>query len=158
MTRYYYTCPIKASYMAKEFGVRIYLDIAKKSGKSISSIQYPIEVPNLGTNRFQLKIFAKTDGSNENDFEWEDTGEQEYLTYTDAEDKLYVAPESENIFELEQGDIGIERNLHSTETCYFGGKYWAYQNEELQTKPHQQRVKIIYRDGKEFFMPEVEND
>ena len=73
-------------------------------------------------------------------------------------DKIYAIEESESIFEPLQGDIGIERNLHSIETCYFGGRYWAYENEELQTKPHQQRVKIIYRDGREFFMPEVEND
>jgi len=74
------------------------------------------------------------------------------------QNKIYLTKGSEFLLKPETGDIGIERNLHSTEACYFNGKYWAYQNEELQTKPHQQRVKIIYRDGREFFIPEVEND
>ena len=42
--------------------------------------------------------------------------------------KYYVAPESEHIFEPKEGDIGI----------------------------YQQRVNVIYRDSKHFFMPKVE--
>ena len=43
--------------------------------------------------------------------------------------KIYVKPESEHIFQPKEGDIGI----------------------------YQQRVKIIYREGKNFFNPKEEN-
>lgn len=43
--------------------------------------------------------------------------------------KIYVKPESEHIFQQREGDIGI----------------------------YQQRVKIIYREGKNFFNPKEEN-
>ena len=75
----------------------------------------------------------------------------------DEKNKYYVAPESEHIFELKEGDLGIERNLHAIEPCYFSGTYWFYENEGIKTNPHQQRVNIIYRNGEHFFNPKEEN-
>ena len=86
------------------------------------------------------------------------TDPNDYKNMTPDITKIYVLLESEHIFfEPKEGDIGIERTLHSIETCNFGGKYWAYENQELRTNPHQQRVKTIYRDGKLFFNPKEEN-
>lgn len=138
MTRYYYTCPIKVLYMMKNFGVEF-------------------EIPN---EDFE----DNDDGFAEPYFDfrlWEIESPETINTLLDVLDcggRIYVALESEAIFEPKEGDIGIERNLHSVDTCYFGGKYWAYENEERRSTPHQQRVKIILREGKQFFMPEVEND
>ena len=74
-----------------------------------------------------------------------------------SDNKIYVEPESEHIFEPKEGDFGIERNLHTIEPCYFSGTYWFYENERVKTNPHQQRVNIIYRNGKHFFNPKEEN-
>jgi len=129
MPRYYYTCPIKAAYMVEYHG----LDFKAIDYKT--DISEPLYIKELLDFDYYLAC-------------------QQYP----KENKIYLKKGSEYLIEPKKGDIGIERNLHSTETCYFGGKYWAYENEEKQTTPHQQRVKIIYRDGTEFFMPEVEND
>ena len=85
------------------------------------------------------------------------TDPNDYKNMTPEITKIYVLAESEHIFQPREGDIGIERNLHSIETCNFGGKYWAYENQELRLNPHQHRVKTIYRDGKHFFNPKEEN-
>jgi hypothetical protein len=80
------------------------------------------------------------------------------LDYIDNLGRIYVAPESEHIFEPKEGDKGIERKLHSQDLCFYGGKYWAYENEEMQKIPHQARVAIIMRDNQQFFEAEVENE
>ena len=85
------------------------------------------------------------------------TDPNDYKIMTPDITKIYVLPESEHIFQPKEGDIGIERNLYFIETCNFSGKYWAYENQELRTKPHQRRVETIYRDGKLFFSPKEEN-
>jgi len=86
------------------------------------------------------------------------TDPNDYKIMTPDITKIYVLPESEHIFfQPKEGDIGIERNLYFIETCNFGGKYWAYENQELRTKPHQRRVETIYRNGKHFFNPKEEN-
>lgn len=101
--------------MAKEFGVKICLDIPKYAGKSISSIEYKIEIPNLGINKFVPKILPKTDGSNESETNWEDTGKQDYLNFPKSNEKFYVAPESEEIFLPKEGlDFGIIENEDSS--------------------------------------------
>ena len=79
--RYYYTCPIKALYMMKEFGVKY--DFENEEG-----LIHIIKTPEIRRDNFMRKI--------------------------------YVAEESQKIF-----------NSVS---------------------------EIIYRDNKQFFMPEVEND
>lgn len=174
MTRLYFDCLIKAAYMAKEFGVRIYHDIPKKDGKSVASVEYPIEVANLGTNRLKRKIWHKTDGSDGIDFDWEDTGEQEYLTHTSSENKLYVAPESEHIFEpriddfVKISDSYNEKNSYDDDLFIEAGricskdiekKWWEirWTRDEgcfLMVSP--EYFQIIMRDNKHFFAASVE--
>lgn len=143
MARLFFDCPIKAAYMAKEFGVEICLDIPKYAGKSISSIEYKIEIPNLGINKFVPKILPKTDGSNEYETNWEDTGKQDYLSFPRSNEKFYVAPESEAIFEPKEEDITIHKNGISA--GYFSKEYgnWCRINAR--------KLEIIMRDGKQFF-------
>ena len=155
MSRLFYTCPIKAAYMAKEFGVKLHLDIKKKDGKSISSIEHKIEIPNLGINRFKQIVRPRTDGSDEADLEWVDTGEQDYLSYTSGNEKIFVAKESEHIFEPKEGDFGIDK---TGDICEFGVSEWIAYNEFRSNNPKNHNPKIIIREGKEFFMPEVENE
>ena len=97
--------------------------------------------------KFDTEIQISADLSSDNDFK----------NMTPDITKIYVKPESEHIFELKEGDLGIERNLHAIEPCYFSGTYWFYENEGIKTNPHQQRVNIIYRNGEHFFNPKEEN-
>ena len=97
--------------------------------------------------KFDTEIKLSVDLSNDN-----------YLkNMTPAITKIYVAPESEHIFEPKKGDLGIERNLHTLEPCFSGGTYWFYDNDYLEIKPHPQKVDIIYRNNKHFFNPKEEN-
>ena len=127
--RYYFTCPIKAAYMNHEFGVITYIELSNKS-------------------RIYDKYFIKDWNHRELELDAKD----KYHC-----NKYYVAPESEHIFEPKKGDLGIERNLHTLEPCFFGGTYWFYDNDYLEIKPHPQKVDIIYRNGKNFFNPKEEN-
>lgn len=127
--KYYYDCPIKALYMMKEFGVN----------------------------------FSEAHGANHADkfFEINETQLCDFATGTIEDfrgiEQIYIAPESEHIFELKEGDLGIKKNLHILEPCFFGGKYWFYESDYLEIRPHPQGVKIIYRNGKNFFNPKEEN-
>ena len=132
--KYFYDCPIKALYMNKEFGVKFYTTF--KNDFFEKKLSFHLNFRDIYNALIQLLGACNASSS-------------DY--------KIYVAPESEHIFEPKEGDIGIERNLHSIETCNFGGKYWAYENQELQTNPHQQRVETIYRNGIHFFNPKEEN-
>ncbi|MBM5783176.1 MAG: hypothetical protein FJ368_07155 [Pelagibacterales bacterium] len=132
MTKYYYTCPIKAGYMAEYFGVKMsYLFCDADSWQEYKSTER--------MRAFKLKDYFSDSRAT-------------------LDGKIWVDEEWNSFFEPKEGDKGEERNLHSIEPCYFGGKYWAYENEVFQKPPHQQRVNIIMRDGEQFFMPEVEND
>lgn len=95
----YYTCPIQALYMIKEFGV----EFVYENGDGIVNLQ-------------NLELFAVFDIKSLID-DFKNFG------------KIYVVKESEYIFEPKQGDMGIESN---------------------------NLVKIIMRNGKQFFMPEQE--
>ena len=128
--KYYYDCPIQALYMNKEFGVQFY--ISYKNDFSDKKLSFYVDIKNIYNVLIQLLGICNI--------------------Y-----KIYVAPESEHIFEPEEGDLGIERNLHTLEPCFFGGTYWFYDNDYLEIKPHPQKVDIIYRNGKNFFMPKEEN-
>ena len=114
--KYYYDCPIKALYMMKEFGV----NFSEAHGTNHADQFFQI-------NESELCDFA--------------TGVIEDFR---GIEQIYVATESEHIFEPKEGDFGIEKNLHSMEPCYFSGTYWFYENDVLNTRPHQQMVNIIY--------------
>lgn len=90
MTRYYYTCPIKALYMIKEFGVQFYIEV-----KQLSSC-------NLSTGEVD-----KNEKIIQMDFE------EEYLDQIlgsfeqikNLKSKIYVASGSEHIFQKTTSDI-----------------------------------------------------
>ena len=127
--KYYYDCWIQALYMMREFDVKFFT-------KGFLNIESDFLEMELGYHLTIRDIYGKL----AND-------------YT----KIYVAPESEHIFEPKKGDLGIERNLHTLEPCFFGGTYWFYDNDYLEIKPRPQKVDIIYRNGKHFFNPKEEN-
>jgi len=82
--------------------------------------------------------------------------------------RIYVAPESEHIFEPQEGDIGLltEKWSRGEEYYIVERKHWGNMNfkhnykwfkgkEEVCTT---KKVEITMRDNKQFFMPEVENE
>ena len=127
--KYYYDCPIQALYMMREFRVKF----SQAHGSNHADKYYQID-------ETELCNFA--------------TGAIEDFR---GIEQIYVAPESEHIFEPKEGDLGIERNLHTLEPCFFGGTYWFYDNDYLEIKPRPQKVDIIYRNNKHFFNPKEEN-
>ena len=130
--KYYYDCPIQALYMQKEFGVKFLHWIYPSIHKT--------EMELLPVGIYYLENIIP------------------YFNYKYAfEHRFIVAPESEHIFEPKEGDLGIERSLHTLEPCFFGGTYWFYDNDYLEIKPRPQKVDIIYRNGKHFFNPKEEN-
>jgi hypothetical protein len=145
--RYYYTCPIKALYMMKEFGVQFMT-------KHKSNFNGEYFFRGFG-NLWVTDVDIDSDCCSLRLIDLLHCKDEDATRFND---EIYVVKESEHIFEPKEGDKGIERNLHSQDLCFYGGKYWRYENEEMQKAPHQQRVDIIIRNNKQFFMPEVEND
>lgn len=69
-------------------------------------------------------------------------------------EKMFVAPESEHIFEPKEGDLGID-----SEHDYIIGNYEAEYKE--WNVPYEYSFKqgiIIMRDNKHFFAPKIETD
>jgi hypothetical protein len=108
--------------------------------------------PTIHSTKMELCDVSFVEIVREIEFSQDDTTEGKF------HNRYIVARISEPIFDPKTADKGIEKNLHSQDLCFYGGKYWAYENEEMQTTPNQARPKIIMRDNKQFFMPEVEND
>lgn len=138
MTRYYYTCPIKALYMIKEFGVEF--EIVNEDEEDEDEAQ----------PYFDFRC-------------WEIESPETINTLLDVLDcggRIYVKYESAYIFEPKEGDIGF-CNLDNI----YGGTRIAPISFDLggwKATGHMWEVaknpKIIFRDNKQFFMPEVEND
>lgn len=145
--RLYFTCPIKVLYMAREFGVK-----------------------------FECKYTPEEIAEHEPLHEFYDFNEAacESNTIEDLLENLknfrqiYVATESEHIFEPEEGDIGLltEKWSRGEEYYIVERKHWGNMNfkhnykwfkgkEEVCTT---NKVEITMRENKQFFMPEVENE
>lgn len=132
--KYFYTCAIKAAYMAKEFGVKYEEEDSTKrmiahnfEGVKATDWKHPDSYLNMKGN-------------------W-------------IEKKFYVAPESEKIFEPKLFDLGhhlddapviYQKEVNSGEMAWLGSghHYGLYKDSE---------VEIIKREGKLFFMPESES-
>lgn len=128
--KYYYDCWIQALYMMREFDVKFFT-------KGFLNIESDFLEMELGYHLTIRDIYGKL----AND-------------YT----KIYVAPESEHIFEPKEGDIGqmkaegarffVKYSEGSKEWKEWpGGGYYSNKNGS----------DIIYRDGKHFFNPKEEN-
>lgn len=92
MTRYYYMCPIKALYMMKEFGVKLYIE-----GKQLSSCN--LSTGEVDKNEKTIRI----------DFE-EEYLDQVLGSFAEIKDSynyflLYVSSGSEHIFQKTTSDI-----------------------------------------------------
>lgn len=146
--RLYFTCPIKALYMMKEFGV-----------------EFECQHENFDD---------KDDGFTEPyfDFRFLEIEQPEtigtLLDYIDNLGRIYVAAESESIFEPQEDDIGLLIKKWGKREEYYivERKHWGNMNfkhnykwfkgkEEVCTT---EKVEITMRDNKQFFTPEVEND
>lgn len=130
--RLFFTDPIKAAYMAREFNV----EFEAKFGCSES-----------GCSEFS-KLTAKDFQINKNILS---------LYYRDVGNLLtpfYVTKKSESIFEPKDGDEGRCR-------CRLGAIYLRFNNlgEWVgQGSYHKKDVKIIMRDDKHYFSGEIENE
>lgn len=154
--------------MAKEFGIKLHLDIKKKDGRSISSIEHKIEIPNLGINKFKQIVRPRTDGSDEADLELVDTGVQDYLSSTSGKENIYVAKESKHIFEPKEGDLinyksrSGKNEITATYLETFldddNIQKWRLQSQGMNSpkiyKIDSRKFSIIMRENKQFFMPE----
>lgn len=131
MTKYYYDCPIQALYMMREFDVKFFT-------KGFLNIESDFLEMELGYHLTIRDIYGKL----AND-------------YT----KIYVAPESEYIFEPKEGDIGICSKLLIP--VKFDIKDWVpskmLKKETYYEIKETLFVKTVYRNGKHFFMPKEEN-
>jgi len=117
---YYYTCPIKALYMMKEFGVKFYT-------KGFLDVESDFLEKELG---FHLEIRTL------------------YNKLCENGSKIYVPKELEHIFEPKEGDKD-ENGL------FFDGRHWT---DGFSYAISFEQSKTSFRFGKQFFMPEVEND
>ena len=134
--KYYYDCPIKALYMNKEFGVKFYTTFKNDFLDKKSS--FHVDFKDIYNVLIEL-LGAYNASSSYN--------------------KIYVAPESEHIFEPKEDDFGIVKNFNPLIFVRFCSYYnsWVYEGDEYEERFNNDEVNIIYRDGKHFFNPKEEN-
>ena len=129
--KYYYDCPIQALYMMKEFGVNL------KCENESSSYYYSFGKAML--DHIRREVLKDT-------------------TWEKNLGKIYVAPESEHIFEPKEGDLGQMKAE--------GARFFVKYNESLKEWKEwhcggyysdKNGSDIIMRDGKHFFNPKEEN-
>jgi len=122
--KYYYDCPIQALYMMKEFGVNL------KCENESSSYYYSFGKAML--DHIRREVLKDT-------------------TWEKNLGKIYVAPESEHIFEPKKGDEGRWARLVGAHYANYNGEQWVSAGIE------EKLPEIIYRNGKHFFNPKEEN-
>lgn len=134
MTKLYYTDPLKAAWMAREFGVE-YTNFAENNVRPqdmVLSILY----------NGKIMQGLKTSTA------WRDNTTGEIYGQTQR-DKFTIHPNSCRIFEPQEWDVGF--NADGLLIQYYEGM-WRYQNEPSLTPLDE----IISRNGKAFFTPEKE--
>ena len=134
--KYFYDCPIKALYMNKEFGVKFYTTF--KNDFFEKKLSFHLNFRDIYNALIQLLGACNASS----------------IDY-----KIYVAPESEHIFEPKEGDIGIVKNFNPLIFVRFYSYYnsWNYEDDEYGERFNNDEVNIIHRDGKHFFNPKEEN-
>ena len=129
--KYYYDSPIQALYMMKEFGVNL------KCENESSSYYYSFGKAML--DHIRREVLKDT-------------------TWEKNLGKIYVAPESEHIFEPKDGDLGQMKAE--------GARFFVKYNESLKEWKEwhcggyysdKNGSDIIMRNGKHFFNPKEEN-
>lgn len=144
MKKYYYECPIKALYMHKEFGVDVYLKL-----EIIAKANLTTRESEKTTNEYlyePLLAFI-------ND-EW---GFEEVCKIVNAGVKIVVGNKSNHIFEPIEGDyILFNDEIGKVIDHDHNRNLFQIHFDEKIEMLHQEKFKIVFRDGKHFFMPKVE--
>jgi hypothetical protein len=143
--KYYYTCPIKALYMMKEFGVEFETKHQSEfNGKHFFRGLGKLWVDNIDISGDSIRICSLL-----------------YLENNDktcVNNKFYVAEESEHIFEPKNYDLAkFTRDDGISTIAQYDEVKKAFINGNFRILK-KYNPKIIMRDNKQFFMPEVEND
>ena len=139
MPKYYYTDPLKAAWMAREFGVKIYAYINVIGGN------------NCRIGDVDCKIHKEIDEKpimylNPNDC-FKNPRTLPYAGWQQAVDKWYIHPDSLHILKPKVGDIAWWNIADGSSALVIITPLFIKQGG-LQ--------EIIQRDNKAFFMPEVE--
>ena len=121
--KYYYDCLIQALYMTREFDVKFFT----KGHLNIESDFLEME---LGYHLNIRDIYGKL---------------------ANDHTKIYVASESEHIFEPKKGDEGRWARKIGAHYANYNGEQWVSAGIEEKLPD------IIYRNGKHFFNPKEEN-
>ena len=134
MTRMFYDCPIKAAYMGKYFGVKLKCLVPDWKGDN------------------EWKSFNKVDLEDPNLQPGLDIGEA--LEALEKVKKIYVHPESEHVFLPKEYDVGVKWDaaIGYPSTAVYDCGDWI----DIDCIEKEGDYKIILRDNKHFFMPEVE--
>ena len=128
--RYYYTDAIVVLYMMKEFGVEFYT-------KGFLDVESDFLEKELG---FHLEIRTL------------------YNKLCNVNSKIYVATKSQEIFKPKDYDLaGFTRDDGISTIAQYDEAKKAFINGSFRILK-KYNPKIIMRDNKQFFMPEVEND
>ena len=171
MPKYFYTDPLKAAWMAREFGVKIYAYINVIGGN------------NCRIGDVDCKIHKEIDEDpimylNPSDC-FQNPRTLPYAGWQHAVDKWHIHTDSLHILETKEGDFvlliftgGIY--LHCTlikenvgiyshqdnlaNDIKYPGKNFPLESLQEGSMWDRPSIEIIKRDGKAFFMPEVEND
>lgn len=117
----YYTDPLRAALMAREFGVKF----------NFEEMRQDYESGGLKAKRSLKKIKS-----------W-----KTIIEIGKHCDKFYIHPDSLALFEPREGDMIIEYDDNEIRQCFL-----RLNSEQTPAAPY----KIIQRDNKAFFMPEVE--
>jgi hypothetical protein len=135
--RLYFTCPIKALYMAKEFGVKFCRFMTYKDNPKV--------------------IYDSSDEITTNDPQDYMYRLLEYLMLKNVS----VDPESEHIFEPTHEDQGIIIGRSEMVLVYYYKindiRKW-YTIDEIERVEKGEKCEIVLRNGKQFFAAEVEED
>ena len=121
--KYYYDCWIQALYMMREFDVEFYTT-------GYLDIESDFLEKELGFHLNIRDIYGKLANNNT---------------------KIYVASESEHIFEPKKGDEGRWDRRVGAHYANYNGEQWVSAGIE------EKLPEIIYRNGKHFFNPKEEN-
>jgi hypothetical protein len=141
---YYYTCPIKALYMMKEFGVKFETKHQSKfNGKYFFRGLEKLWVDNIDISDDSIRICSLL-----------------YLENNDktcVNNKFYVPKELEHIFEPRNYDLaGFTRDDGISTIAQYDEARKTFTNGSFRILK-KYNPKIIMRNEKHFFMPEVEN-
>lgn len=136
MPKYYYDCPIEAAYMAKKFGVRLYVlennDLWDWMQTDCGKVYVEDASTTLTIGHHLFCINAYSTG------------------------KIYIGPDSEHIFKPQVGDGVVNCDDDPARVVRDGKEVGPYEVPLSQAlKWVGREAKIIFREGKPFIWPKV---